>query len=246
MYHSLTFGTVSTGDDGITRITGKNTWDDWHLIPSSRPSAALPEPNTNAVDIPFRDGALDISEAVTGYMTYKDRAGSWEFYIANDYHYWVALKREITNYLHGRKMCVVFEDDPGFYYEGRLSVDEFQSQQVNSTITIAYTLRPYKLSMVTTGEKWLWDPFSFVDGVINSAVDQTVPCAIKLHGGRMRAGISVMTTNSGCKVSLNGGTPVTLNQGVTRLPDMILEDGENTLVFTGSGYVTVTYREGSL
>ena len=246
MYHSITFGQLVSDNEGTTRISGKNTWDDWHLIPSSRPSVTLPEPNANMVDIPFRDGGLDISEAVTGYMTYKDRSGSWEFYIANDYHYWVTLKQTITNYLHGRKMYVVLEDDPEYYYEGRLKVDDFKSQKVNSTITIGYVLKPYKRSIISTGEDWLWDPFNFDTGVIQNGIIYDVPGTATIIGGRMRVSPTIITSTSGITVSLNGSTPVLLNSGTNYMSDMFLEEGENVFTFAGSGTVKIDYREGSL
>lgn len=242
MYHSITFGNISAGSNGFSSISGKNTWDDWHLIPSSRPSVALPEPNTNYVDIPFRDGSLDISEAVTGYMTYKDRSGSWEFYIANDYHNWVELKQEITNYLHGRKMFVVLEDDPGFFYEGRLKVDEFKSQKVNSTITIGYVLKPYKRLM-----DWIWDSFNFETDSTTDMIECSCPGVVEITGGRMRVTPSISTEVSGITVSLNGGEDVLLLPGKNEMTGMILQEGENTLEFKGAqGTVSINYVRGEL
>ena len=49
MYHSITFGTVSNG-----QITGKNTWTDWHLIPSSRPVVSQAAPQTSMMEVPGR------------------------------------------------------------------------------------------------------------------------------------------------------------------------------------------------
>lgn len=65
MYHSVFFG-------------GKNTWDDWHIVPSSRPVIKPPTKKTNYLDIPGADGNLDLSEALTGYPVYNNREGSIE------------------------------------------------------------------------------------------------------------------------------------------------------------------------
>ena len=75
MYHSITFG-------------DKNTWDDWHLIPSSRPLFNPPTPKTKYQDIPGANGKLDLSEALTGYPVYDNRIGSFEFYVMNGYQEW--------------------------------------------------------------------------------------------------------------------------------------------------------------
>ena len=46
MYHSITFDNE------------KNTWDDWHLIPSSRPLVAPPSIKSNYVDVAGVDGGF--------------------------------------------------------------------------------------------------------------------------------------------------------------------------------------------
>lgn len=61
----------------------KNTWSDWQLIPTSRPVAAPPEMNTHFVEIPGRNGVIDLSAFLTGEPTYKNRTGTWEFIVCN-------------------------------------------------------------------------------------------------------------------------------------------------------------------
>ena len=48
MYHSITIG-------------DKNTWDDWHLIPATRPLFNPPTVKENMVNIPGGDGVLDLT-----------------------------------------------------------------------------------------------------------------------------------------------------------------------------------------
>ena len=43
MYHSITFGS-------------KNTWEDWHLVPTSRPLFLPPKQKKSITDIPGGDG----------------------------------------------------------------------------------------------------------------------------------------------------------------------------------------------
>ena len=64
--HSVVFG-------------NKDSWKDWHLIPSSRPVFVMPEVKTNFVDIPGSDGGIDLSEVLSGYPVYKNRNGSFKF-----------------------------------------------------------------------------------------------------------------------------------------------------------------------
>lgn len=146
----------------------KNTWDDWHLVPSSRPVIAMPELKTQYVDIPGADGHLDLSEALTRYPVYENREGNLEFIVMNGYGDWSARYSEIADYLHGRTMQVILEDDPGYYYEGRLFVEDWSSPSDGtwSTISIGYNLQPYKMSISTATEDWLWDPFDLEQGII--------------------------------------------------------------------------------
>lgn len=71
MYHSITIG-------------DKNTWDDWKMIPVSRPVVAPPVEKVLSVDVPGRDGTTYLSKSLTGYPVFKAREGSWEFYLDTD------------------------------------------------------------------------------------------------------------------------------------------------------------------
>ncbi len=70
MYHSLI---INVGDNYI------DTWDDWKLIPSSRPVIAPPIERTKFVTVPGRDGALDYSrtlQTVLHTMTVPEKLSS--------------------------------------------------------------------------------------------------------------------------------------------------------------------------
>lgn len=137
--HSITFGSLSGG-----KIVGKNTWDDWHLIPSSRPKVSLPGVQLNIVDIPGRDGGLDFSDYLTGQPVLSDRSGSWEFLVDNDHEDWMTIKTAIMDYLHGKRLQCALEDDPSYYYEGRFNLNEWRSESWNSVVIIDYVVGPSK------------------------------------------------------------------------------------------------------
>ena len=107
MYHSITIGDSisSFTEQGAShsRITGKNTWDDWHLIPSTRPLVNPPKPNTKGIQVPGRNGTLDMSRVLTGYMTYQNRTGSWEFIVDNDHWGWAVAYSAIMADIHGQE-----------------------------------------------------------------------------------------------------------------------------------------------
>ena len=124
MYHSITFGDGSLYESGskIGQFKGTNTWDDWHLIPSSRPVIASPGVSTKMIEIPGKSGMIDLSEYLTGDVIYGNRSGSLEFYVDNGHEYWETIRSRITNFLHGQQMKMCLEDDPTYYWEGRFSL----------------------------------------------------------------------------------------------------------------------------
>lgn len=138
MYHSVIFG-------------DKNTWRDWHLVPTSRPVVSPPPLKSKTVDIPGGDGVIDLSDSLTGYPVFGRRTGSFEFIVVNDfyepvntYEEWHVTYSNIMNYLHGKKMEMALEDDPDYWYEGRFTVGSWTSDRSHSKITINYDLEPYK------------------------------------------------------------------------------------------------------
>lgn len=144
----------------------KNTWDDWKILPVERPVFAPPKPKTTYIDVPGGNGALDLSESLAGYPVYENRTGSFKFRVMNDYVEWHERYTEIMEYLHGRSMNAILADEPAYFYKGRFTVDSWESGDTWSLITIGYTVDPYKWSIVSSVDPWLWDPFNFETGII--------------------------------------------------------------------------------
>ena len=149
-----------------------DSWKDWHLIPSSRPVISSPEERANTVEIPGRNGRLDLSFALTGKAIFENRSGSIEFYVDhNQWHGWHTAYSTIMKALQGRRLKVILSDDPSFYYEGRCWVDKWNSSERASTISIKYDFYPYKKRILFPENEWLWDPFDFENGIIGKFPD---------------------------------------------------------------------------
>lgn len=147
MYHSIYIGT-------------KNTWDDWHLVPTSRPLVNPPEFKSRTVDIPGANGMLDFSTSLTGYPTFSNRTGSWEFLVMNGYDSWEATYSKIMDYVHGRTFMIALEDDPTYYYEGRITVNEWRSEPNWSRIVLNYSVWPFKRRAWNSMAEVVYNPFS--------------------------------------------------------------------------------------
>lgn len=163
MYHSITFG-------------NKNTYDDWHLVSTSRPVIAPPKPKMQYVDIPGADGSIDLTESLAGRPVFSDREGSLEFYVLNDLdgvenYNWSTVYEEITAYLHGQFMRMILEDDPENFYEGRFSINSWKTNEDRSTITIDYRLGPYKYNIHSTKSQLEVGDIFVLDGTVDDTSD---------------------------------------------------------------------------
>lgn len=234
MYHSITLG-------------DKNTWDDWHLIPKSRPLFNPPSVKTNYVEIPGGDGSLDLTTILAGRPVYKNRTGSWKFYVEDGFKDWAVLYSEIMTYLHGKKLKAILEDDPDYYYEGRFAVNAWQSDPNWSIITIDYEVAPYKRSLVSAGNDWLWDTFNFETDVIRSYENLPVSgsLTVVVVGDSMPVPPTIVASVAGMTVTYNGDT-YNLNKGSNYISELEIREGENTLVFGGTGTITILYERGRL
>lgn len=235
--HSVTFG-------------DKNTWDDWHLIPSSRPMFAPPEVRSTTQTIPGMQGVLDLSEVLTGYPLYDNRSGTMEFIVAPGYKSWYETYSDIMNYLHGKKMEAYLSDDPYFKYEGRFAVNQWASEEKNSTITIEYSCYPFKMEPFSSDEDWLWDPFDFRYGIIRNfkslTVDGTLDVKVPGTYDYQSPEFTVTTSaGGGMDVKFNGST-YHLDEGTSANPNILIKDADTTLTFVGNGTVSIKMRGGRL
>lgn len=242
MYHSITF-VNSSGEE-------KNTWDDWYLIPSSRPVFNPPGVKTQYVDIPGGNGQIDLTESLTGFPVYENRTGSIEFYVENGHKDWSTLYSEIMKFLHGKVLYAYLEDDLGFVYEGRYSVNEWKSDKWWSSIVIDYNVYPYKRERNSSLEDWLWDPFDFETGIIREYKNLTVNGSFSLEIIATSEPVSptVIVSNKGAgnlTVKVLNKT-YTLQNGNNYLYDTVIKDTDTTMVFSGNATVSVDFRGGEL
>ena len=230
-YHSITIG-------------DKNTWDDWHLVPASRPLVTPPNVNTSYVTVPGASGSLDLTEALTGYPTYSNRSGSWEFLVMNGYGEWYARYSEIMAYLHGKKMRAILDDDPNYYYEGRFSVASWSSPKNWSRITINYNVGPYKIEVHSIDENWQWDPFNFETDMVHSYKDLEVNGTreVTVYNDIMRVRPVIVCSNA-MSVAFKGKT-YQLSSGQNSVREIMFSEGANLLTFNGTGTVSIQMHGG--
>lgn len=151
-YHSLTFYTPPSSLTNLSATNyttaglgtnPKNTWYDWHLVPTSRPVINPPAVRTNFVEVPGMNGYLDFSNVLSNNIL-GAREGSISFLVMNDYGEWYTRYQTMLNYIHGKLLNVVLNDDTTKFYHGRWQVSEWVSNNDGtcSSITFAYHLQP--------------------------------------------------------------------------------------------------------
>ena len=147
MYYSITF----TNSNNETR----NTWSDWHLVPTTPPMVDPPEPYINIVEVPGRHlGPIDLTEVLTGEPTFNNSQGSWSFISAIDTENRMELYLELKKFLHGQRMQIKFEEDPFHYYEGRITVERPQTGKGHNQYSLKYTISPVRYYLDGTQENF--------------------------------------------------------------------------------------------
>ena len=267
--HAIVFGKLDTKAESDANgvalshsyVNGKHTWNDWHLIPSSRPVVSPPAPIVKTLSIPGRNGVLDISKILTGEMTYQNRTGSWDFIVDHTTKSWESVYREVMSYLHGQSLICVLEDDPAFYYEGRFSIGTPKNENGYSVVPINYDLYPFKRFIQFSSEPWVWDPFNFDIGKTNDLASGSFSRVSVSSGAEKKVIVNYpydetilpyiySSVSSGNAVVELDGSRSSLKSGLHQYPGIKLKNGNNTVTFTNLTSNTITvgieYRGGVL
>lgn len=231
---------------------GKNeidTFDDWRIVPESRPLVAPPEVKTEYLDIPGADGSLDYTEALAG-IKYSNREGRWSFYVLNElanlpgvsYMKWNELYSLIMKTVHGKRKRIWLESDPDYYYTGRIFVDQWASNENYSKISLKYNIDPWKYPVTTTANRdWLWNEL-FGNVIYYGRFDIVSQKHRNLINPTDEAITPVFYTTSPMTVTFGSNT-YTISETTTTAP-FRLAPGDNFMVFEGNGRVTVDYSLG--
>lgn len=240
---------------GITFIKSngesRHTFDDWDLILKTKPDIEFPEVKTNYIDIAGSDGQIDLTEVLTGQIPYKNRVGSLEFSIIGKRDLWQSVKSIISDWLHGQKVKMILDEDPQFFYVGRMTLNKWKSDKKTAVITIDYNLEPYKYELFSSTEDWLWDSFNFESGYIRDYRNIRVNghLTYELLGARMPVVptfiVQMDAGETEFRINVNNYHTVT-ESGTYTFADYLLKEGKNIINFYGNGYVTIEYRGGRL
>ena len=220
------------------------TFTDWGLKLESM-SVSFPEAKTDQVDIPGANGLLDLSE-VNGQICYKNRTLTLNFSLLDDYTEWHDLSSKIARALHGKVVKCILPDDPNYYYEGRFSLQSTKNSDVLADFVFSGDVQPFKMERYTAAGNWLWDLFSFENGIVRGYSEISVSGSLTLEviGSDMPI-VPEITCSAAMNVEI-GGQVFELVEGVNKNYDIVLGSGRNMMKFTGNGTVSIDFRGGVL
>lgn len=124
-----------------------HSFEDLNLILSKAdlPPAAV---KTVYVDNPGGDGSWDLTEA-TGKVNYKNREAKFTFSVLPEDDF-EAKKTEVSNLLNGKRFKITLDKDPAYYWEGRCTVNQYESNKKMRKIVVGASVAPYKLKQEKT------------------------------------------------------------------------------------------------
>lgn len=203
-----------------------HSYNDLHLILTKK-EVGSPAVKETKIEIEGADSYLDLTDFF-GEPKYQNVNHKFDFSTIEKNS--LSLFSTIKNALHGKKVRIILDDDPAFYYVGRLSVSSFTSEKGIGSLTIEADCEPYKYKAAKT--------------VITQAVNGT--SAITLTNMRKRAVPEVSIGTEGSLNIVYQGNIWDLGAGSYALPELELQAGENSISVTGTGTITFTWQEAGL
>lgn len=204
----------------------------------------LPSIQTKSVSIPLRDGNLDLTNVLSNRVHYGNRKIKLNMNsIANNQ---LEKMSDVANKLHGQKVHIIFDDDINYFYNGRLDLSSFKTNRKGGEYVIEADCDPFKYTVESSADDWLWDPFDFEYGYINELKDIVVSGSkeIVLIADEQLSFASITTD---AQVTVTYGTQSVLcAAGTTSLYEFEFEPGENTITITGNATITISYRGARL
>lgn len=204
-----------------------HSYNEWGLVLTGK-EIKSPQPKVKQIDIEGSDGVIDLTDFFGG-VKYGNRSLSFTFKKSNiTQKEYMTLYSEVLQAIHGKQMQVILDDDSGFFYWGRVSVNQWKSNKNIGEVVIEVEAEPYKQEVTDT---------QFIQNVNGTAT-------ITITNGQMPV-VPTVTTTSSFTITFNGYT-ATYPADSTKIPELELSAGTNRMTVKGTGTITFAYRKGWL
>ena len=213
---------------GIT-FGNLHSFNDLRLILTSK-EIGSPEIKVRKIEIEGADSAIDYTDFF-GEPKYSDVTHKFNFSTIVHQAEFLSLFSTVKNTLHGKKMRIILDDDPLFYYVGRLNVSRFTNEKNIGNISVEADCEPYKYKLAKT--------------VVSKTVNGTNNVVL-VNGRKMAVPEVKITTEGTIRIEYQGVNIWDLGSGSFTLPELELVEGENLVTVTGTGTITFTWQEANL
>lgn len=200
---------------------GKHTKDYGAVMNYAR--VTPPAVKENYVDIPGGDSSIDLTETVGG-IAYNDGMIDFKFTLMD-----FSKKEDMKNHLHGKRMQIILEREPEFYYEGRVSCSADERIGLHYELLFMAKVKPYKY------EKRITIHTAAVDGRAKEII---------LINSRLPAMPRI--TVEGSIYLIHENIRYSMQTGVYEIPEITLYEGINRISILGKGSIRFEYRKGRL
>ena len=187
----------------------------------------IPEPQLTTVDVPGRNGKLDMSEALAGHLTYNNRIIELALGIVGSEEVMEQKRLTLFNLIN-KPLCKLKFSHLQGYFEGRCIVTDVSREHGHYTITMKCDCFPYR---------YLDSEFSQIRTLSSTLTAISCLCL-------MMPVVPKIETSSNATIKYKAAT-FTVQKGVHTLP-ILFKQGTNELIVSGTGTIKVNYRQGVL
>ena len=203
-----------------------HTGDDLGLVQEVK-EIGNPTPQSYLVEVPGRNGLVNLTKGLTGNVTYSNRSLRFQ-YLASGTYEEVEETIDLFNSLHGETFKVIDDDTSEYYYEGEATV-KVARNGILTTITLELNANPFRERLDLTNTT-----------TTLTTADKTL--GVNNYGVVIQPTIIV---DNNAKIGYKGNT-YTLSAGTYKISDVELNTGYNSFIVSGSGNLTIQFREAKI
>ena len=217
---------------GVT-FGDKHSFNDWGIYWNGY-SEDSPEPQRSSFEIPYKNGMLDATTALTDKIFYKSRKITFDFIVYENDLSWPEVQAMVLGDVHGKSLHVITDTDPDWYWDAYNCVVGTPSQEEEFLkFSIECECYPYKLKNELTEKQ-----------IVVTGSGQTLVCP----NSRMEVNptfvtekeVQVQFTNThGTQVS------IAMSAGTHTYKNIEFVKGDNVLTFNNIvdyNYIPYPYR----
>jgi len=186
-----------------------------------------PAPKLKIIPVSGTSNTIDLSEILSGDVEYDKRSLKMSFNLLCGRSEMLARFSAFSNFMHGQDCQIIVSEDPGFYYTGRMVIEQPDIQNWGGKFEISGEVDPYKYEV---------NPATYNISAF--------PGDLTIAGNRKRISPVITCSNIGMVSYLENNYP--LKAGINRIPEIFFGAGEHVLTFAGSGTTSVDYQGASL